>query len=94
MRSLLCVAAPDLHTLALFAGEDAETVVLHFVQPTWPGGRVIGERGLARADEADWGISSPRGAGAFQEVTQKHEDPPSGRANVSVSGWGPTRRFH
>jgi hypothetical protein len=46
-------AAPDLDALALLAGEDAETVMLDLVQPARSGGRAIGERGLARVNEAD-----------------------------------------
>ena len=52
-------AAPDLGALAVFAREDAETVVLDFVQPAGSGGRAIDQDGLARADEADRGISPP-----------------------------------
>jgi hypothetical protein len=50
---------PDVDALALFAGKDAEAVVFYFVQPAGFGGRAIGERGLARADEAGGNTRSP-----------------------------------
>ena len=56
-------AAPDVHQLKLLENKDAETVVLDLVQPAWSGGRALGERWLARADEADRGISPPEGRG-------------------------------
>jgi hypothetical protein len=37
----------------MFQGEDAEAVVLHFMQPARFGGLAIDQDGLARADEAD-----------------------------------------
>jgi hypothetical protein len=61
IREVGAASAPDLDALALLQGEDAETVVLDLVPPAGSGGRAIDKRGLARADEADRGISSPAG---------------------------------
>jgi hypothetical protein len=54
-------SAPDVRQFEPFAGEDAEAVVFHFVQPTGSGGRAIDQNGLTRAHEADRRISSPTG---------------------------------
>jgi hypothetical protein len=61
MSEVRAAAAPDLDALALFAGQDAEAVVLDFMQPAWSGWRAVGERWLARANEADREISPPTG---------------------------------
>jgi hypothetical protein len=53
IREVRAVAAPDLRALAQVADKNAETVMLHFVQPTGSGGRAINERGLAWAYEPD-----------------------------------------
>jgi len=62
--------------VALLAGEDAEAVVLDLVQPAGSGGRAVDQYQLARANEADWRISSPTGRRGtprrgFQEVQLK-----------------------
>ena len=41
IREVGAAAAPELHLLALLAGEDAEAVVLDFVQPAGTGGRAM-----------------------------------------------------
>jgi hypothetical protein len=64
VREVGAASAPDQDALALFAGQDAKAVVLDLVQPAGSGGRAIGERGLARANEADREISSPTGRGS------------------------------
>ena len=46
-------SAPDWDAGTLLAGEDPETVVLDLAQLADAGGRLIDERRLARADEAD-----------------------------------------
>jgi hypothetical protein len=43
------------------SGHGCEAVMLDLVQPAGSGRRAIDERKLARADEADWRISSPAG---------------------------------
>jgi hypothetical protein len=65
-------SAPDLHPLALLAGEDSEAVMLDLVQPAGSGGRAIGERRFARADEADRRMSSPTGRGAAPRRTRSN----------------------
>jgi hypothetical protein len=45
----------------LLTGEDAEAVVLDFVQPFWSGWRAIDERRFARADEAGGNAPPPAG---------------------------------
>jgi hypothetical protein len=60
-----------LDAFALLAGEHAPAVVLHLVQPAGSGARAIGRRGIARANEADWRISSSAGCrGAPSYVPQ------------------------
>jgi hypothetical protein len=61
VREVRAAAAPDLHALALFAGEDAEAVVFYFMQPSWSGWRIGDERRFARADEAGRNAPSPAG---------------------------------
>jgi hypothetical protein len=61
IREVGAAAAPDFSALAQLAGKNPEAIVFHLMQPAGSGGRAIGERGLARANEADWRISSPAG---------------------------------
>ena len=53
--------APGLDPLALLASEDAKAVMLHFMQPARSCGRLICERGLARADETGRRVAAPQG---------------------------------
>ena len=53
--------APHVDALASLASKNAEPVVFDFMQPPGSGGRMIDERGLARADEAERRIASPAG---------------------------------
>ena len=52
---------PNLDAPALLAGENAESVVLHLVQPARSSWRAIDQRGFAGADEASRRISAPTG---------------------------------
>jgi hypothetical protein len=61
IREVGAASAPDLDAFAVLKGEDAKAVVFDFMQPAETGGRVIGERWLARTDEADPRIYSPTG---------------------------------
>ena len=63
-------ATPDLRTLTQLADKDSEAVMLDFLQPAGSGGRVIGERRFARADETDRRESSPAGRGGAPDVPQ------------------------
>jgi hypothetical protein len=56
-------SAPNLDVCALLQGDDAEAVVLNFVQPAGSGGRVDDERGFAWSDEADRRAPPPTGRG-------------------------------
>src|SRR5215207_6869044 len=51
-RPVTAVARPQVHPLAVLMGEDAETVVLEFVEPALADRHLGGEDGLAREDEA------------------------------------------
>ena len=44
-------SAPYVNALALLSGEDPEAVMLHLVQPAWPGGRGGDEGRAAGEDE-------------------------------------------
>jgi hypothetical protein len=66
--------APDLDAFALLADEDAEAVMLDFVQPTGSGGRAINERGFAGADEADRRYSCPAGRGGAPRRTRSNHE--------------------
>ena len=55
---------PNLDALALFAGEDAEAVVLDLVPPAGSGWRIGDERRFARADEADQADFAPTRRGS------------------------------
>ena len=50
-----------MQALDLLACEDPEAVVPDLVQPAGSGGRMIGEHGLAGANEADGWITPPTG---------------------------------
>jgi hypothetical protein len=68
IREVGAASAQDLNLLALFPGEDAEAIVLDFVQPSWSDGRAIHERGFARADEPRRRAPSQPGEGVRQDT--------------------------
>ena len=65
-------AAPHLGAVTELADEDAEAVMLDFVQPTGSGRRAINERGFAWADEADRRYSCPAGWGGAPWCTRSN----------------------
>jgi hypothetical protein len=58
--------APNLDALALFAGEDAETVMLDFVQPAGPAGGRSASVGSHGRMKPTGGFRRQRGVGARQ----------------------------
>jgi hypothetical protein len=66
--------------------------MLDFVQPAGSGGRVIGGRRLARADETDRRESSPAGRGAAPDVPQAAFTAKAAPLMESFSAFSPSAR--
>ena len=66
-------AAPDLRALAQLADEDAEAIMLDFVQPTGSGGRAINERGFRPAEFVASGPGRRATARAEQSSGRRRE---------------------
>jgi hypothetical protein len=70
--------APHLGALTELADEDAEAVMLDFVQPAGSGRRAINERRLARADEADRRNSLPTGGRGGPRLARRNHQADGG----------------